>query len=277
MGADRNRPKMTALVAWGACAMWGAAVLVPPTASAKPAVTMSATAAPIPVNPLEPHSRAWAHTGDMARAGAELEATFTITGTEYQGLPNPLRRVMIALPKGIKVTTRGFASCRPPQGNWRKTGEAPLCPQKAYAGAVSEVQGAANIAGTDLPVQFRQGAFFTSSGGDLGFWSLNVSNWLSGEGLIPATLKPADGGYKLTENLPSFTAAGITDISTESITVALGAAYQQGGKLVSYLTMPTACPGSGYSVKAELSFGAGAESTWETVAVVSKMSCSKGR
>ncbi len=257
--------------------MWGAAVLVPPTASAKPAVTMSAAAAPIPVNPLEPHSRAWAHTGDMARAGAELESRFTITGTEYQGLPNPLRRVMIALPKGIKVTTRGFASCRLPQGNWRKPGEAPLCPQKAYAGAVSEVLGAANIGGSDLPVQFRQGAFFTSSVGDLGFWSLNVSNWLSGQGLLPATLKPADGGYKLTESLPPLTAAGVTDISTESITVALGAAYQEHGKLVSYLTMPAACPGSGYPVKAELSFGAGAESTWEAVALTSKLPCSKGR
>jgi hypothetical protein len=276
MGADRSRPKMTALVAWGACAMWGAAVLVPPTASAKPAVTMSAAAAPIPMNPLEPHSRAWAHTGNMARAGAELEATFTITGTEYLGLPNPLRRVMIALPKGIKVTTRGFASCRLPHGNWRKTGEAPLCTQKAYAGAVSEVLGAANIGGSNLPVQFRQGAFFTSSGGGLGFWSLNVSNWLSGEGLLPATLKPADGGYKLTENLPPFTAAGVTDISTESITVALGAAYKQGGKLVSYLTMPTACPTGGYPVKAELSFGAGAESSWETVAVALKEACTKG-
>ncbi len=274
MGANRSRSSTRGLLALVACLTFSAGVLVPAVAVAKPTATLDARAVPIPRNLVEPHSRTWPHTGDMAGAGAELEASFTIHGTEDVGLPSPLRRVVVALPKGIKVTTRGFASCRLPHGNWRKTGEAPLCPQKAYAGAVSEVLGAANIVGSNLPVQFRQGAFFTSSGG-LGFWSLNVSNWLSGEGQLPATLKPADGGYKLTENLPPFTAAGVTDISTESITVALGAAYMNGGKLTSIVTMPKVCPTGGLPVKAELSFGAGAESTWETVVVTPKMPCAK--
>lgn len=284
MGASRTKPRPRqqidlAILLVIALAM---ALGVPASAAATPTATMSAAAVPIPKNPLVPHGSAWPHTGNIAGAGAELEAHFTIKGTEDMGLPNPLRRVAVYLPKGVTIHKSGFAICKPGHLNWMNTGQAPPCPTNSFAGAVTQQRDMVNFTGTDLVYPIRQGAYF-SSGGGLGFWMLGVGGLVALEGAEKGGLTRLSGAYsyKLTENQPYlYVMKGLAtsgpDLSTAAITVALGAAYWQGGKLTSYVTMPKVCPVGGFPVKATLSFGRGAEPSWETVTTTSRLSCPGG-
>lgn len=273
MDRDRCRGLTTLAVLAAISLMLGAA----PAAMAAPAVTSSARAVPIPKNLLEPQRGSWPHTGDVAGDGAELEAHFAISGSEDAGLPNPLRRVVVYLPKGLTVHTGGFGSCKPPHSNWYQTGDHPPCPQNSYAGALSEQHTVVYIGGTDVAYPIHRGAFFTRPGG-LGFWEVGVGGWLGALGQQRASLRALTGafGYRLTEEFPHRQVMDTgPDLSTDAVTVALGAAYRRGGKLISYLTMPKICPAGGYPVKAELSFGREeAPSSWETATATSKLACS---
>jgi hypothetical protein len=275
MGADRRDPSTRGLAALAACLTFSVVTLAPAMTLAKPTVTLNPRAVPIPKNLWEPTtSRTWPHTGDRAGAGAELEARFTIAGTEDRGLPAPLRHVAFYLPHGAHVHTRGFAKCQHPA----------LMPRKGLPcsnGAFASVPGAeldmVNFGGTNARSPWVQGAFFPTGGGTLGFWTrVTAESPLLAGGYNPGSLTPTTGGYsyKMTETLPRRTAVNsVMDISTVSFDLTLGAAKMNGGKLISVLTMPKLCPAGGLPVKAELSFGDGAATSWETVAVVSKMPC----
>jgi hypothetical protein len=130
----------------------------------------------------------------------------------------------------------------------------------------------------NAPTEWEQGAFFPI-GGTLGFWThTNTDGPLIGGGYNRGSLTPTAGAYgaKITETMPVRTVFSEPyDISTVSFDLTLGAAKMNGGKLASVLTMPMLCPAGGMPVKAELSFGNGAESTWETVSLTSKLPCSK--
>jgi hypothetical protein len=265
---------MNRLGALVACLTFSVGVLVPSIAVAKPTVTLDARAVPIPKNLLEPHSRTWPHTGDIAGAGAELEARFTIQGTEDRGLPAPLRHVAFYLPRGTTIHTGGFARCKPPAQVPRK---GPPCSSGSLASAPGPEQAMFDFGGENGWVEWEQGAFFPASG-TLGFWGHTTEGALIGGGYNTGSLTPTAGAYgaKITETMPVRTAISAPyDISTVSFDLTLGAAKMNGGKLISVLTMPKVCPAGGLPVKAELSFGDGAESTWETVAIVSRESCSK--
>lgn len=269
-----SRGRLTTLVA---CLTFSAGVLVPAVAVAKPSVTLSARATAIPRNLLEPHSRAWPHTGDFAGAGAELEATATITGTEYQGLPSPLRRVGLYLPRGTTIHARGFATCRPSLSGWQRVG--PNCPKGAFASVPGPELDRTNFDGTVISTEWEQGAFFPVGGG-LEYWTHTIGGPFLAGGFNKASLAPTTGayGYKLTETLPPRNTefGNVSNLTTSSLDLTLGAAYMKGGKLVSVVTMPKVCPAGGLPIKAELSFGIGAEPSWETVSLTSKLPCSKG-
>lgn len=245
-------------------------------AAAAPSVRFDMRAAAIPKNLLEPKRGSWPGTGDMAGAGTELEAHFTISGSEDTGLPNPLRRVVVYLPKGLTVHASGFGTCNPPRSNWYQTGEHPPCPPDSYAGALSQQQTMVNVGGTDVAYPINHGAFFTPGGG-LSVWEVGVGKWLSALGTERASLRPLKGsyGYRLTENLPHRQVMDTgPDLSTQTLAVALGAAIRRAGRLTSYLTMPKTCTSGGYAVKAELSFGRGEPAaSWETVTATSKLAC----
>lgn len=269
-----SRGRLTTLVA---CLTISAGVLVPAVAVAKPTVTLSAHAASIPKNLLEPHSRAWPHTGDFAGAGAEFEATFTIQGTEYQGLPNPLRRVGLYLPRGTTIHTHGFGTCRPSLSGWQRVG--PNCPKGSFASVPGPELDRTDFTGSVVPTQWEQGAFFPAGGG-LEYWTHTVGGPFLAGGFNKASLAPATGayGYKLTETLPARNTefgGNVSNLTTSSLDLTLGAAYMKGGKLVSIVTMPKICPAGGLPIRAELSFGTGAEPSWETVSFVSKLPCSR--
>jgi hypothetical protein len=247
----------------------------PGLAVAKPTVTLDARAVPIPKNLLEPHSRTWPRTGDVAGEGAEIEAQFTIAGTENVGLPNPLRRVTLYLPKGTGIHTAGFARCKHPSQVPRK---GPPCSSGSLASAPGPEQGMVDFGGTNAPTEWEQGAFFPV-GGTLGFWTRTTEGPLTGGGYNTGSLTPTAGAYgvKITETMPVRTVLSAPyDLSTVSLDLTLGAAYARGKTLTSILTLPKVCPAGGLPAKAELSFGVGGELTWETVGLNSKLSCSKG-
>ena len=61
------------------------------------------------------------------------------------------------------------------------------------------------------------------------------------------------GEVPLIESVP-----GALDASVQEVTVGVGAAYKQGKKTISYLTVPKKCLKGGWPVKVELSFLGGA-------------------
>ncbi|MGC2373120.1 MAG: hypothetical protein WA484_04515 [Solirubrobacteraceae bacterium] len=251
------------------------APVLPATSAAKPTVTLSAQAVPIPKHLLEPTGPKWPRTGNRAGMGAELEAHFGIAGSEDRGLPAPLRRVVLYLPKGTQVHTGGFAKCQPSLSGWPHNG--PPCPSRSFASVPGEVHELINFNGTGAYAASTQGAFFPAGGG-IGFWTHITGGPLLGGGYNTGSLTPTAGGYgyKLTETLPRRTVMETALVlTTVSLDYTLGAAYVKSNKLVSLVTMPKVCPVGGLAVKAELSFGDGANSTWETVAVVSREPCGK--
>lgn len=268
-------------------ARWVAAVValvvllvVASTAAAAPSVTFSLRALPIPKHLLDPqHGGTWPHTGDMAGARTELEARFAIQGTEDAGLPNPLRSVVVYLPKGLTVHRSSFATCPTPV-RMTSTG-LPRCPKNSFAGAVTAQQDTLNLGETPLPEPVMQGALF-STGDTLNFWSQSTTQEGIGvEGLYKGRLQRISGsyGYRLSESFSYLyilknIVLNSPSLSTDAITVALGAARQQAGHLISYLTMPKRCPASGLPVKSELTFGREeAPASWETVITTARLRC----
>jgi hypothetical protein len=262
-GTRRAQWLVAALVA-------GTALVVPSLAVGAPTVTMKASASAIPRNLLAARGASWPHTGKPG-TGAELATSFTIAGTEDAGLPAPLRRVVVSLPRGTVIDRHGFATCHPRLSGWSKNG--PPCPARSLAGAASEELDEASFGSEGIVQSARaHGAFFPASGG-LGFWTHTTGNgpFISG-GFNTGGLTSSSGTYKLTENLPLQTAVG-RDLATASLTLALGATYSQGHSLISLVTLPKSCPAGGYPLKAVLSFGAGVEAQWESVATAAKEPC----
>jgi hypothetical protein len=261
--AISRRPVIGAL-ALGFASMF--ALAAAGSALAVPTVTFSAKILPIPGFP---------HTGNILGAGADLETTFTIHGTEYDfGHPAPLRRVDVLFPKGTKITTKGFPdACTPAM---LEKGGAAAC-KKEQAGPVGEANGVVNIGGEPIPEPVKVTPEFTANG--LLFWV---------EGSSPAKIEIVSKGHwttasggpygpEIVTEVPLIeTLPGAPDASTESIRVKSGGAIRKGKKVIYYGTVPKSCPKGGFPAKAILSFGAGAESTWETATAEAKVPCPPG-
>lgn len=276
MGADRPRRRSRRNPTLSACLTLALMALVlPATSAAKPTVTLSAQAVPIPKHLLEPTGPKWPRTGNRAGVGAELEAHFAIAGSEDQGLPAPLRRVVLYLPRGARIHTGGFASCHPKLSNWLRGRPLP-CPTGAFASVPGEVQELINTSSHELGTLSTQGAVLLAGGG-IGFWNYvrigaNLDNSVNAGSLTPTT---GAYSYKLSESLPRRTVIGAPSLvmTTTALNYTLGAAYMKGGKLTSLVTLPKLCPAGGLPIKAELSFGDGTTPTWETTTVTAKLPC----
>lgn len=268
-------------------ALLGAAVLgVPAAASAAPTVTFKAKVVPVPKNLSKKGGPAWPGTGNILGAPAAVEATFTIKGSEYptssEGFtegtqldagPAPLRRVEVYLPKGTKVSTKGFATC--PVSKFEAHLEPP-CSKSSLASPPGEANGKVFFGKTAVAEKVLVQAYFTP-GNALTFWI---------EGKEPASIERfATGGIssssgpfsnKLTSNVPLIeTTSGAPFAMTEQIKVTVGAVMKKGKKLMSYGTVPKTCPKGGFPVKAELWFGGGSESSWQEVTKDAKTPCPK--
>jgi hypothetical protein len=217
------------------------------TASAAPTFTFKVTAVPIPGFP---------HTGDILGAGAALEVEGTISGTEYGGFPPPLTEIKFYAPAGAKLHPQGFVTCAP---TVIETDGPGACPKQSAAGPKGSAGGVVSFGNERVHETVSVQPFF-APGGNLEFFvdgTTPVSLEILGTGHVVSSAPPFGeeffGEVPLIETVP-----GALDASAEEGTIKVGAAYKQGKKTISYITVPKKCPKGGFSVKAELSFLGGA-------------------
>jgi hypothetical protein len=236
-----------------------ATLAMPTTALAAPLVTVKAKIVPIPIEPSKPDSPTYPGTGNILGAGAALEATLTISGTEYGGFPSPVTQVVVELPSGTKLHQSGFATCPTAV---LESHEVQQCPKKSYAGPAGEVLGVVSFGGTRVQEKATIQAFFAPEN-KIAFYT---------EGREPAVLEVlATGSFstafppfgpKFTVPVPLvLTVPGAPYASVLSIKGKLGAAYKQGKKLISYGTVPKTCPKGGFTGRVELTFLSGEKVT----------------
>jgi hypothetical protein len=237
------------------------ALTIPTAAAGAPAVTVKAKIVPIPIEPSSPHSPTYPGTGNILGAGAALEATLTISGTEYGGFPSPLTQVVVELPRGTKLHQAGFTTC---PAAVLESHEVAHCPKKSFAGPVGEVLGVVSFGSTRVQEKATIQAFF-AAGNKLAFYT---------EGREPASLEiltsgsfstaPPPFGPKFTVPVPLvLTVPGAPYASVLSIKGKIGAAYKRGKKLISYGTVPKKCPKGGFTGRVELTFLSGEQVTVE--------------
>jgi len=225
------------------------------TASAAPTFMFKLTAVPIPGFP---------HTGDILGAGAVIEGTGTISGTEYGGFPPPLIGGKFYAPAGAKLHPQGFATCAP--SVIERSGPGP-CPKTSIAGPKGSATGAVSFGGERVQETASVQLFFAPGGGLEGF--VDGTTPVSIEILAPpAHIVNASPpfGPELVGEVPLIeTVPGALDASFERGAIRVGAAYRQGKKTISYVTVPKRCPKGGFPVKVELSFlgGATAEASYK--------------
>jgi hypothetical protein len=239
----------------------GVALCLPAVAPAAPAVTLKVI--PLPI-------RGFPGTGNIAGAGTAVEANVTISGTEYGGYPSPLTELTFYAPTGVRLNTTGFATCTPAT---LEASGATGCPKRSRAGPQGEGLGVVAFGGEPVPEKVTIQPFFIPAGG-LAFYV---------EGRTPASFYIIEKGYWTTASAPFGlkliaevplveTVPGADYASILSFKVKVGAAYKQGKKTVSYVTLPKQCPKGGAPVKAELKFLSG-----EVVTVDYKAPCPKHR
>jgi hypothetical protein len=236
-----------------------AAIGLPTPASAAPKVSVKAKVLPIPVNPASAKSRTYPKTGNILGAGASVETTFRISGTEYGGFPSPLTGVVVYLPAGTKLHPQGFATC---SNAILESHEVQRCPKRSIASPKGEVLGVVSFGQSRVQEKATVQAFFTTGGG-LAFFT---------EGKEPASIEilstgrfsgaSSPFGQKLTAVVPLvLTVPEAPYASVLSIRIKVGAAFMHGKKLISYGTVPKKCPKGGFPAKTELKFLSGETST----------------
>jgi hypothetical protein len=225
-----------------------AALGLPAAASAAPTVTLVAKAIPL---------KGFPHTGNILGAGAAVEFKITIKGTESTGgVPSQLTGVKTWLPAGTKLHPQGFVTCAP--ATLENVGPSG-CPKKSQASPIGTA-GVVDPIGGELVKENAELQAFFAPGGGLQFYT-NAASPISAQ-LIAATghyINSAPpygpefvGDIKLIESVP-----GAPPVSTESITIKVGAAFKQGKKTIYYGRLPTKCPKGGFPVKLEFSFNSG--------------------
>lgn len=247
---------------------------VPAAASAQPKVTLKAKIVPIQKNLTKKGGATYPGTGNILGAPAGIEADFTIKGSEYgDGHPDPLRGVNVFLPKGTKVSTKGFKTCAV---SLFENHEPEKCPKSSFAGPPGEAKGVVDFGEQPVAETVSVQSYF-APGGLLTFY-IEGKSPASIEQFAKGSVKATSGtfGQELVSEVPLIsTVPGGFDASAETIKVTVGAAFMKGKKLVSYGTVPTTCPKGGFPGKAELAFGEGAESTWTHTTVTTTVPCPK--
>lgn len=232
----------------------------PASALAAPVVTLKVKPLPVPGFP---------GTGDILGAGAEIESTVTISGTEYGGFPSPLTKITVYAPAGVVINSKGFATCAP---SALEQDGPEACPKRSAAGPPGEGLGVVSFAGERVQETVSIRAFFAPEG--LDFYvdgSTPVSLQIIERGYWAAASSPF--GSKFIADVPLIeTVPGADDASAISFKVTIGAAYRHGSRTVSYVTLPKHCSRGGAPVKMELQYMSG-----ETTAVTDMVPCPRSK
>jgi hypothetical protein len=224
-----------------------------PAAASAATVEFKAVAVPIPINPSSKNSANYPGTGDILGAGAAFEAEYKISGNEYGGAPSPITQVKVLLPPGVKLNTKGFATCseivlkeKGPSG----------CPKKSYASPLGEARGFVSFGAERVHETVTVQAFFAEGGGLVfgvfGYTPASIELYPKGSYTLEGNRELFTTEVPLIESVP-----GALDGSAEFIKVRVGAAYKKGKKLISYGTVPKTCPKGGFPIKTEVTFLSG--------------------
>jgi hypothetical protein len=239
----------------GWLAILGIAVLsVADTASAAPTITLfRIKAVSIP---------GFSGTGDILGAGAVIQGEATISGSEYAGAPPPLTGLRFYAPAGAKLDPRGFATCAP---SVIEQSGPEFCPKKSIAGPRGFALGVVTFGTERVPEKASVQAFFVPGGQLVAFvdGTTPVSLEILATAHVVSSSPPF--GLEFTGEIPLIeTVPGAPDASFEEGAISVGAAYRQGKKIVSYVTLPSKCPRDGWLAKLEMSFlgGATAEASY---------------
>ncbi len=111
-------------------------------------------------------------TGDQIAAGAILDATFKISGTEYGGFPPPLIGLTLYFPPGTETRARLFKTC--PKQLILNSKKRKKCPTASEGGQVGRVKGIVTFHGKRVPEESTLQSFFTPGPG-LGFLAIGHS------------------------------------------------------------------------------------------------------
>lgn len=227
------------------------------SAMATPAITIKTTAQPIPGFP---------GTGNKLGAGAEIEGEGTVTGTEYGGFPPPLTGIRFFAPAGAQLHPQGFVTCA--QSVLEQSGPG-ACPTKSVAGPKGSATGIVSFASERVQETASVQPFFAPGGGLEAF--VDGATPVSIEIVAAAHFVNSSPPYGLefTADVPLIeTVPGALDASFIRGRLKVGAAYKQGGRTISYVTLPPKCPKGGWPIRLEDSFLGGA-----TAQATSKMPC----
>ncbi len=227
-----------------------------PAALAAPTVVAKAKIVPI---------KGFPGTGNILGAGAALQVNATATGTESAGgVISQLRKVVVYLPKGIKINSKQFGTCsaatlenKGPEG----------CPKNSIASPVGGA-GVVDPIGGELVTETATLQAFVAPGGGLNFYA-NAAAPISAQIVVPGHFEPAPAQYglKFVTEVPLVDSVpGAPPVSTTSINIAVGAAIKKGKKTYYYGTVPTKCPKGGFTGKFEATFETG-ETVTQTVTV----------
>ena len=237
--------------------------LGPPAASAAPTISGFRTIAlPIPGFP---------GTGNVLGAGAIIQGEAKVSGTEYGGFPPPVIGIKFFAPAGAKVNSQGFTTCA--TSVLERSGPI-ACSKKSAAGPKGTVTGVVSFANERVQETASVQPFFAPGGGLEAF--VDGSSPVSIEIVAKAHFvgsAPPPYGLQFTGEVPLIeTVPGAPDASFVEGKIQVGAAFRQGKKVISYVTIPAHCPPGGWPVKLELDFYGGAVSE-----AAFKMPCPRAR
>jgi hypothetical protein len=235
----------------------GLLAALPVAAYGRPTVTIKAAAVPVPVNPANPHSPTYPGTGDILGAPFAVEVEANIHGTEYgtgpTAGPSPITQVKVSSPVGVKLSTKGFATCTK---TILKEKGASGCPKKSFASPLGVAKGYVSFGTERVYEEVTVQAFFAPGGGLVfgvfGYTPASIELFPEGNATVVGGHEVFTTEVPLIESVP-----GALDGSAVYFKVKVGAAYKKGKKLVSYLTAPKKCPKGGFPVKAEITFLSG--------------------
>jgi hypothetical protein len=207
-------------------------------------------------------------TGDILGAGAVFQGEGTVSGTEYGGSPPPITEIKFYAPAGVKLHPQGFATC---SSAILESHEVQKCPKKSIAGPKGSALGVVSFGGDRVKEAASVQPFFAPSGNPEFFveGTTPVQVEFLATGHVVSSSPPF--GMEFVGEVPLIeTVPGALDASFLEGTISVGTAYRQGGKTISYVTMPQKCPKGGFQVRVELSFLGGA-----TAGASYKMPCPK--
>ncbi len=245
MSSAAHKVRLSAILAGLSIAAWCLCA----TAQATPTIALFKTEArPIPGYP---------GTGDFLGAGAVIQGEGAISGNEYGGSPAPLVGVKIYTPPGMRVHPQGFATCA--TRVLEQSGPA-ACPSRSIAGPKGSASGVVSFGSERVGETVSVQPFFAPGGGLDAF--VDGTTPVSLEIVARARLvgsAPPPFGLEFIAEVPLIeTVPGALDASALRGNVAVGAAYRQGKRTISYVTLPKTCSKGGWPVKIELDFLGGA-------------------